>query len=518
MEHTLYYNGPILTMEGGRAPQAVLTRGGRVERLGAAGELLTAAPDAARRDLAGQCLVPAFLDPHSHITALASTLDLAQLGAAVSPEEIVRLLRAFAEERSLPPGAWAVGFGYDHNVLPGKRHPTRRDLDAAFPDRPVMITHASGHMGVLNTRALALAGITADTPDPQGGRIGREPDGRTPSGYLEERAFFAVSSAMPAPTQQARRAQLRRAQQVYFSHGIVLAQDGLTNHDGYALLQSADLTIDTVGYADMRESSDLAGRSGIGGYKIFLDGSPQGRTAWMLEPYLGGEPDDRGYPIYEDGEVCAFVRRALTEGRQLLAHCNGDAAAAQYLRCCRRVQEETGIPLASIRPVMIHAQLVRREQLEEMRALGMIPSFFAAHVFYWGDIHAENFGSGRAAHISPLRSAADLGLPFTLHQDTPVIAPDMLETVWCAAARLTRGGRVLGPGERISPLEALRAVTLNAARQYFMEGERGSIAPGKRADFAVLSADPTAVQVERLREIRVLETVKDGRAVWTAGT
>ena len=510
---TIYFGGPILTMEEGPAPQAILVREGRIAQAGPLEALSALAPAAQRRDLAGRALLPAFLDAHSHITALAETLDLAQLGGAATAEEIAALLRAFAQERDLPPDGWAVGFGYDHNVLPGGAHPTRQDLDALLPDRPAMITHASGHMGVVNTLGLELLGIGPDVPDPIGGRVGRESDGRTPSGYLEENAFFQAAAMPPAPA-SVRRERLRRAQQVYFSHGIVLAQDGRTDHGGYELLRSAGLRIDTVCYADLRTAADLAGRPGIGGYKIFLDGSPQGRTAWMLEPYQGGAPDYRGYPIYEDAQVCAFIRRALTQRVQLLAHCNGDAAAAQYLRCCRRVQAETGTALDTIRPVMIHAQLIRRTQLSQMAHLGMIPSFFAAHIWYWGDVHVRNFGLERASGISPLASAQRQDLPFTLHQDSPVIPPDMLQSVWCAVNRLTRSGRVLGPEERISPLEALKAVTIHAARQYFMEHQRGSIAAGKRADLVILSADPTTVAPKTIREIQVIETIKDGRTVW----
>lgn len=513
---TLYFGGPILTMEQGPAPQAVLVREGRIAQAGPLEALRAAAPQAARRDLRGRTLLPAFLDPHSHITALAETLDLAQLGAAVTPEEIAVTLRDFAMARDLPQGAWAIGFGYDHNVLPGGTHPTRRDLDALLPHRPAMITHASGHMGVVNTAGLAALGIDPDTPDPPGGRIGREADGKTPSGYLEEGAFLRAAAVLPPAPPQVQLDRLRRAQAIYFSHGIVLAQEGRADQARYDLLRQADLTIDTVCYADLTAAPQLAGQPGVGGYKIFLDGSPQGRTAWMRRPYLGGG-DYRGYPSHSDEAVRGFVRQALTRGQQLLAHCNGDGAAEQLLRCCRQVQHETGLSLASLRPVMIHAQLVGRDQLAQMADLGMIPSFFAAHLWYWGDIHVQNFGPERASGISPLASAHALGLPFTLHQDSPVIPPDVLQTVWCAVNRRTRSGRVLGPEERVDPLTALAAVTRNAARQYFMEEDRGSIVPGKRADLVLLSADPTAVDPASIRDIQVLETIKDGLTVWKQG-
>ncbi len=511
----LWTGGPILTMEEGPAPEAVLTSEGRIAAVGSLSALEAIAPSADRRDLQGRCLLPAFVDSHSHITALAATLDLCQLGAAGSFDDILSALKDFRHDRDIPPGGWVVGFGYDHNVLDERSHPTKEVLDRAFPDCPVLITHASGHMGVANSAALRSVGICAGTPDPSGGRIGRSSDGRTPSGYLEEAAFHAVSSAIPSPAPAEAVKNLKRAEEVYLSHGITLVQDGLTDQSRYTLLSGAGLTVDVIGYADMAGAPELAGRPGIGGYKIFLDGSPQGRTAWMLQPYAGSEDGYCGYPAHTDEAVTAFVAQALREGRQILAHCNGDAAAEQYLRCTARAAVETGLSPASIRPVMIHAQLVRRDQLARMADLSIIPSFFAAHLWYWGDVHMENFGPDRAATISPLRWAADLGLPFTLHQDTPVIAPDMLESVWCAVSRLTRKGRVLAPELRISPLEALRAVTIHAARQYFLEQDRGSIAVGKRADFVVLNADPVTAPPAGIRDIQVLETVKNGEPVWS---
>ena len=365
----LFFGGSILTMEDAPAPEAVLVRDGKIAAAGPLAALTALAPGARRRDLEGCCLMPAFLDAHSHITALASTLGLCQLGAAGSFREIRTALQDY---RAAHPQGWTVGFGYDHNVLDERAHPTRQVLDECMPGVPVLITHASGHMGVASTAALEAMGITADTPDPEGGRIGREADGRTPNGYLEETAFLRIRAALPAPSRADACKALAAAEQAYLSHGIVLAQEGLADQGRYDLLASARLTVDTVGYADLKHDPDLAERPGIGGYKIFLDGSPQGRTAWMLEPYARqeeGETDYRGYPVYSDDEVTGFLRTALKRRRQILAHCNGDAAAEQYLRCMERAAAETGVEAACIRSVMIHAQLVRREQLERMKRL-----------------------------------------------------------------------------------------------------------------------------------------------------
>ena len=277
----LFFGGSILTMEDAPAPEAVLVRDGKIAAAGPLAALTALAPGARRRDLEGCCLMPAFLDAHSHITALASTLGLCQLGAAGSFREIRTALQDY---RAAHPQGWTVGFGYDHNVLDERAHPTRQVLDECMPGVPVLITHASGHMGVASTAALEAMGITADTPDPEGGRIGREADGRTPNGYLEETAFLRIRAALPAPSRADACKALAAAEQTYLSHGIVLAQEGLADQGRYDLLASARLTVDTVGYADLKHDPDLAERPGIGGDKIFLDGSPQGRTAWMLEP------------------------------------------------------------------------------------------------------------------------------------------------------------------------------------------------------------------------------------------
>ena len=226
-----------------------------------------------------------------------------------------------------------------------------------------------------------------------------------------------------------------------------------------------------------------------------------------------GKDGYAGYGTLSDEELLARCRRALREGRQLLAHCNGDAAAGQYIRVFNRAMGELD-DAPDIRPVMIHAQLVGQDQLPRMKELGMIPSFFVAHVYHWGDVHLENFGPQRAANISPAAAAGALGIPYTFHQDASVIEPNMLETIWCAVNRVTKQGVSLGPQQRVSALDAVRAVTIHAAHQYFEEHQKGSLAAGKHADFVILSADPTAVPPMQIRNIEVLATIKDGQCIF----
>lgn len=528
MADTLYFGGHILTMEP-HTPQveALLVSDGIITATGSrAALMLQKKPDTHLVDLAGRALLPAFIDSHSHITALAQTLRLADLSGCTDMDGIIETLHAFMQRKQLKPGDWVVGFGYDHNTLREHAHPTCAVLDRVSSDTPVLITHASGHMGAANSCALKLAGIDAGTAAPPGGKIGRSPGTNEPDGYLEETAFQMASAAVPAPTMDELCALLDEAQDVYLSYGITTAQDGVTDASGMALLDEAAqrrrLRLDVVAYADVAKCAGLPGqypdyasgyhnRLRLGGYKLFLDGSPQGRTAWLSQPYEGAADGYCGYPKYTDEQAASYIRTSVDAGRQLLCHCNGDAAAEQFLRLYGQCAGSS-----ALRPVMIHAQLVRVAQLDTLRALGMIPSFFVAHVYHWGDTHLQNLGHARAAAISPLRAAAVRGIPFTLHQDTPVIPPDMLETVWCAACRVTKAGATLGKDQCVSTEQALRGVTANAAYQYFEEHRKGTLRAGKPADLVLLDRNPLAVPPEDIRSIRVLETVKEGRTLYQA--
>lgn len=530
MSMTIYSGGTIVTMEEPLYTEAVLVEDGVICAVGTREKLLRSCPPGTEEvDLQGAILLPAFIDPHSHITALAQTLGSADLTGAKSFAEIVEKLQVFIQKTKPAPGQWVTAFGYDNNFLAEKRHPDRRLLDQI--KYPAVATHASGHMGVLNSQALHELGITADTPNPEGGVIGREADGKTPNGYLEETAFSSFTAKIPQPSQEQLLRQLELAQDIYLQNGITTVQDGLTIPARWEMLKGLAeqnrLKADVVAYPDLKDNRALAAenpsyckqyhnRLKIGGYKIFLDGSPQGRTAWMTQPYENGEAGYKGYPIYQDAKVESFMREALRDDMQILAHCNGDAAAQQMIDAYEKALAESQTK-KNIRPVMIHAQLVRLDQLKEMARLHMIASFFVAHTWYWGDVHLKNFGEARAKKISPARSAIESGVTYTFHQDTPVIQPNMLETIWCAVNRVSKDGVVMGKEECVTPLEALRAVTVNAAYQYFEEDEKGSIRAGKRADFVVLDRDPLRVDPMEIRDIRVLATIKDGGAVYEAG-
>ena len=212
-------------------------------------------------------------------------------------------------------------------------------------------------------------------------------------------------------------------------------------------------------------------------------------------------------------KIYELISNALEDHAQLLAHCNGDAAAEQYVKQFTRVMENHSY-IDSYRPVMIHAQLVREEELRKMKRISMIPSFFVAHTYYWGDIHLANLGKERASRISPVKDAIRTGLTYTFHQDTPVLFPDVMKTISCAVNRITKNGVELSKDQSISVMEALKAVTIYAAYQYHEENSKGSIEKGKKANFVILEKNPLEVELSELENIQVVETIVDGVTIF----
>ena len=520
METTLYFGGPIVTLEEPRYAQALVERGGRIAYVGDREEAeRLAGPGARRVDLEGRTLLPAFVDPHSHLLACAYARLQVPLGECAGWGEITDRLSRHVQERGVQPGEWVKGTGYDQNALAEGAAPDRFCLDRACPNNPVVIQHASGHAGVFNTLALERLGAL-------NGDCGLERDGQGElTGRGEENPFLDLLGRIPMDGLEDVLRAFQGAQEEYASHGIATAQEGLLQPvmaPVYReILRRGLLYLDVNAYvppADydrlrgqfVQGVSDSPGIFQVAGMKIFLDGSPQGGTAWVREPYAGG---GCGTSTMTDGQVLSAFRQALDRDAQLLAHCNGDRAAEQYLTLLAQAEREAGKKLC--RPVMIHAQLLGLDQLERVKALGVIPSFFVAHVYHWGEIHVKNFGLDRAGRISPAGSALAWGIPFTFHQDSPVIPPDMLETIWCACVRRTKTGRVLGAEERIPVEAALRAVTQTAALQYGLERELRTLRPGKRADFVLLSGDPLRTPPEELKKLQVERTIQRGRTIWS---
>lgn len=543
---TLYSGGPILTMVGDtpRTVEAVLVQSGRIVAVGSAAELAgRAAGRLDRVDLAGRTLLPGFIDGHGHVDAVGLQAISANLlpppdGRNDSIEALVQTTREWMAGTSLPRDyQLALGFGYDDSQLNEQRHPTRADLDRVSTDIPVLFIHQSGHIGVANSKALEAAGITAATADPPGGVIRRQAGSREPNGVLEETAWFGVAGKLVfgRTGEKESQALITAGQELYLRYGFTTAQSGATDPSNVlglmAAARSGRLKLDVVSYPNLVQIGDgsfmrsefvgrrYVGGLRIGGVKVTLDGSPQGKTAFLTQPYFkvpeGQKPDYRGYPTFTDQQLDGFLTQAYAQQWQVLAHTNGDAALDQLIGSVQRVA--AGLPAADRRTVAIHAQTARADQLDAMKRLGIFPSFFPMHTFYWGDWHRDSvLGPERAANISPTGWALERGMLFTSHHDAPVAFPDSIRVLSATVNRTTRSGQVLGPQHRVDPWVALKSMTLWAAYQHFEEHDKGSIEAGKRADFVILDRNPLSIDRAQLADIKVIETIKDGRSVYRA--
>ena len=530
----VFHGANIITMDANDA-QAVAVAGDRIIAAGAREEIEGfIGPRTRVVDLGERALLPGFIDAHGHFSAVARNLDLLDLssppvGEVTNIGDVVRRIGEFIENEQIAAGELVQGFGYDDSLLAEQRHPDRGDLDRASVDHPIVLRHVSGHLLAVNSMALAQAGVNAATADPPGGVIRRRAGGNEPNGVMEETAMGLFSSRQLSPE---RYRELRReAMDIYSAYGITTAQDSnLSPAYVQSLREEAaanPFPVDLVSFISANNLSDgelaqvgydaqYSNGFRNGGAKFILDGSPQGRTAWLSQPYAegpeGAAEDYVAYPSYDPEAWRGRIGGLLERGVPVLAHANGDAAIELMIDGV--AEALAGMPMPDHRSVIIHAQLIRADQLDRLPALGIIPSYYAVHPFFWGDWHRRSFGEERAAFISPLRATLDRGIPFTIHNDSPVVPPDMMRLLSIAVNRETRGGFVLGPEQRLSVEEALHAVTLGAARQYFEEDEKGSITPGKRADLVILGANPITADPAELADIPILETFSSGRSIY----
>jgi len=530
MRRRLYYGGPILTMDQAHPrAEAVLTENGRIVEVGAYEAVAAMAADAERVDLQGRVLMPGFVDGHSHMIGVGlREAHECDLTGCTSFDEILDRIRRFREERDLTHGEVIRSVGYDLAVLKEGVHPTAALLDSLGFDNPITCIHKSQHMGAYSTVAMEKAGITDETyVCPPGGSVGRTEDGKL-NGYFEETARSLLAEQYDRNyTKEEIEKAILVAQEQYLRYGYTTVQEGGSSRIRWDVISKVadeqDLKLDVVFYPSAdpempwwKRTKDSRGGEyqnhlKIGGVKTFLDGSPQVRTAWMLEPYEG-ETEYRGYPSKTDEELEQTLSDALDLDMQVLAHCNGSAASEQFISCWERVTARKNKGEGA-RPVMIHCQTVTYDQLDRMKAIGMMPSFFIGHCYYWGDTHIKNFGE-RGYRISPMKQALDRGMVSSMHQDSPVTRPDMLHSIWCAVNRITSSGVCVGEENRIDCYDALIAATNGGAYTYFEEEKKGILKSGAIADFVILDKDPTAVPPMEIKDIKVLATIKEDEVLY----
>ncbi|EAQ96947.2 amidohydrolase [Congregibacter litoralis] len=534
---TVFFGGPVITMDSdGRVVEALAVEDGRIIAVGDRAKVLALADeDTYRVDLDGAPLLPGFVDSHSHanfigLQALSADILPPPDGGGASVADIQNILREYlkSEPALLRELGWVIGFGYDDSQLAEQRHPTRQEMDAVSTEVPILLIHQSGHLGVANSLGLKMAGIGPDTPDPDGGAFRRESDGKQPNGVAEEYAFFhLIFSALAKSTDELQDRMALAGAETMARYGYTTAQEGRANPEGVATLKRvADrnaLAIDVVAYPDMLMfedvpvSRDYNHRFRIGGVKLTIDGSPQGKTAWLSHPYhvppQGQDEDYLGYPAIDVETVNTNVMRAFENGWQILVHSNGDAATDALIGAVRAARKK--YPSVENRPVLIHGQVLRKEQVAALDELHIFPSLFPMHTFYWGDWHRDSvLGPERAQNISPTGWVRERGMMFGSHHDAPVANPDSMRVLAATVTRTTRSGEVLGPQHRVDVMTGLRALTIWPAWQHFEEDRKGSLEVGKLADLVVLSDNPLSVDPGDLEDLTVQSTYKEGQLVY----
>jgi len=533
----VWRDGRVITMdEEGAVATAIAMEGQRIVAVGGDEDVAAWLERAdAVIELDGRTVVPGFIEAHGHfpgagLGAVGADLNSPPIGSVSTVDEAVAALQAVDRER--PGSGWLIGFGYDDTMLAEKRHLGRADLDRVSTTRPVLAMHISAHMVAANSLALAQFGIDSDTPDPPGGEIEKDSSTGEPTGLLLETAGrpMMLEALKFPPLQQVE--VVRAAVAIYAEQGFTTVQNGLATEEhlgglsagsrvGLIPLRIVAWPADELALEAIANGDDLgkhaSDRMHVGAVKFVGDGSIQGYTGFLREPYhvLGPHPSGyRGYPNIDANTLKDHVKRVHCAGYQVAVHGNGDAAIDQFLDAWEGALE--ACPREDARPILVHAQVAGPDQLQRMKRLGVTPSFFSAHVYYWGDRHRDIFlGPERAAKISPAGSAVTLGLRFTTHLDTPVVPIDSRLQLWAPVGRETSGGELLGPDERISAERSLRAMTIDAAWQVHLEDEIGSIEPGKLADLVILSKDPLDPSTD-LREIEVERTVVGGVTVYEA--
>jgi predicted amidohydrolase YtcJ len=538
----IFTGGPILTIDDAMpTAEAVAVRNGVIVAVGS----LDAARAAVGRNaqvvnLDGRTLLPGFFDPHGHVSMVGLQARYANLLPAPDGQgDDIPALQGItrdwmsAHEQLVRDTQLVIGFGYDDSQLKEHRHPTRTELDVISDSVPILFMHQSGHLGVANSAALKAAGITASTPNPDGGAFRREDGSQEPNGFMEETALFTVMGALFTRLDlQANLEMIREGARFYSSFGYTTAQDGRSSTDTCRMMamlaERGELPIDILSFPDILTSTDVmatplyrknyVGKYRIGGVKLTIDGSPQGKTAWLSQPYYippEGKPASyRGYPAVTEQQVLDAVELAFKNDWQIEVHANGDAAIDLLIGAVRDATRRHGAK--DRRPVMIHGQTVRMDQLDELKTLGIVPSLFPMHTFYWGDYHRDSvLGPRRAEFISPCASVVRRGMRFTSHHDAPVANPDAMRVLSATVTRRTRSGDILGPDECVPVDIALKAMTLWAAWQHYEDDRKGSLAVGKLADMTILADNPMTIDRDKLAGIKVTSTWKEGQEVWS---
>ncbi|MEJ1161336.1 amidohydrolase [Prosthecomicrobium sp. N25] len=521
--------------------EAVAQKDGKLIAVGSRAEVLALkGPNTEVVDLAGRALLPGFFDAHGHVfvgglQALSANLLAPPDGKVTDIASLQQTLRDWmdANKGAVEKFGLIMGFGYDPSTLAEHRHPTRQDLDAVSTEYPVYLVHQSGHFGAANSKAIEIVGYTKDTKDPPGGVIRRLPNG-DPDGVFEESAHGpALVKLLARLGPDGAKALARAGADLWARYGYTTAEEGRSIAPVAEVLKQVGaeggFKIDVLTYADVLVDRDFVkknvsqtyvNRFRVAGAKLTIDGSPQGFTAWRDRPYyapVGNYPPGYvGYASATPKQVLDSVDWAFSNGIQIVTHANGEAASDLLIASVDAATKAHG-DNPERRPVLIHGQFLREDQVDSYKRLNVIPSLFPMHTFYWGDWHRDHtVGPALADNISPTGWLVKRGMPFSSHTDAPVAFPDSMRVLSATVTRRSRSGDIIGPAQRVDVITALKAMTIWPAWHHFEDKTKGSLEPGKIADLVILSNDPTAVDPETLADLKVVETIKEGKTIYVA--
>jgi predicted amidohydrolase YtcJ len=513
--------------------QAVAVLGDRIVAVGSSTEVdRWRGPLTQVIDAESKLLLPGFNDAHVHFVSGGMQLDNVQLKDVSSPEEFAR--RVAERAKATPKGEWVLGGNWDETKWNPPNMPTKELVDASTPDTPVFVSRYDGHMGLANSLALRLAGITAKTPDPPGGTVVRDAHGN-PTGALKDAAMDYIDKAIPPLTHEQRVKIVRRALAYAASVGVTSVQHMSASYEDIGvyseLLQGGELTARIYAAPSISGVDDLA-KLGvrrafggpylrIGALKAFADGSLGSGTAYFYEPFLN-QGNNRGLLSDEMHPISLMRDRYLkadAAGLQLCTHAIGDEGISTILDLYGDVIKAHGDRDRRLR--IEHAQHMAAKDFERFAQLHVIASVQPYHAIDDGRFAEAHIGHDRASRTYAFRTFLDHGVRLAFGTDWEVAPLDPLLTVYAAVTRATLDGKNPDgwfPDQKLSVAEAIEAYTIGSAYAEFQEKEKGSITTGKFADMVLLSDDIFEIAPEKIRDVRVIKTFVGGRLVFDAAT
>lgn len=551
---TIYTGGDILTMHGSEPQyvEALVSSHGKITFLGSksAAEKM-AGKHAERVDLKGQTLLPGFIDAHGHLIYAAHSMQDANLAGVKNISELLQRLKTHASSN---PDGRLVGLGYRAEQLDEKRHPTREELDSVSATRQIVVSDGSGHQGVINSVVIKDLKIGPDTPDPEGGFYTRKPGSKELTGHVAESALMDIlSTRQPLTTGQIKKG-VDMAVQLWLANGQTTLCEmglGLSGDDvkiARTIIDKKLLPVDLILFAKAARSKEIfdaaylvkqqyqsnkdiapsllekrpdvdkryVNRVRLAGYKFWIDGSAD--TALMSKPYSVLPPGvtDKNYVgIRNDPQdvLEKIVAQNWRSGLQVAAHAIGDEAVDQFIVAMEKAKLKYGP--ADARPIIQHAQFIRDDQISRIKAVGAITSFTAGGIYPMGDYVSSMMGAERSLWMGRAKSVQDAGINWTVNHDNPAgVSPSLLYAVWGIVNRTTKT-TVMAPNEVVSAYDGMKSITINAAKQYKEEKNKGSLKVGKLADLVILDKNPIKVPPQEIKNIQVMQTIKEGKVVYT---